>query len=406
MASLEKRGDVYRAKFRYGGRQQSCSLKTADLDEATSLLGRLKENLALLERGRLEPPPGCDLGRFLLSDGKIGAKPVAEAPLTLKELFTRYHARATDSKESNTRYTEKIHTAHLQRILGARQNARAINSESLQRYVDRRSEETNPQGNPVSHVTIRKEIGTFASLWNKWAVPQGLVSGPAPTRNLVYRKRKSKPPFQTWEQIERKVARGGLTEEEKDELWDSLFLTLPQIAELLAHVKKTSRFSFIHPMFAFAAHTGARRSEILRSQVDDFDFDAGIVRIREKKKDKARELTFRHMPMSPYLKQVMKDWFANHPGGQLTICNEAAEAITPQMAAHHFQWALEDSKWKVLKGWHVFRHSFCSNCAAKGIDQRLISEWVGHVTDEMAARYRHCFPNVARQALSSVFGEG
>jgi integrase len=26
-------------------------------------------------------------------------------------------------------------------------------------------------------------------------------------------------------------------------------------------------------MFAFAAYTGARRSEILRSQVDDFDFE-------------------------------------------------------------------------------------------------------------------------------------
>ncbi len=112
--------------------------------------------------------------------------------------------------------------------MGARQKVRAITSELLQGYVDRRSGEKNPQDNPISHITIRKEVGTLASLWNKWAVPQGLVSGPAPTRNLTYRKQKSKPPFQTWEQVERKVARGGLTDE-KEELWGSLFLTLSRV---------------------------------------------------------------------------------------------------------------------------------------------------------------------------------
>jgi integrase len=35
--------------------------------------------------------------------------------------------------------------------------------------------------------------------------------------------------------------------------------------------------------FCIAAYTGARRSEILRSRVDDIDFDAGTITIREKK---------------------------------------------------------------------------------------------------------------------------
>ena len=34
-------------------------------------------------------------------------------------------------------------------------------------------------------------------------------------------------------------------------------------------------------MFTMAAHTGARRSELLRSQRSDFDFNAGVVTIRE-----------------------------------------------------------------------------------------------------------------------------
>jgi hypothetical protein len=31
---------------------------------------------------------------------------------------------------------------------------------------------------------------------------------------------------------------------------------------------------------------------------------------------------------------------------------------------------LAGSKWSKLRGWHRFRHSFCSNCADRGVDRR------------------------------------
>jgi integrase len=74
---------------------------------------------------------------------------------------------------------------------------------------------------------------------------------------------------------------------------------------LLKHVRNTCRQRFVFTMFAFAAHTGARRSELLRSQVDDFDFAGDMVTIREKKKDRSKDLTFRSVPMSPFLRDVM-----------------------------------------------------------------------------------------------------
>jgi integrase len=42
-----------------------------------------------------------------------------------------------------------------------------------------------------------------------------------------------------------------------------------------------------------------------------------------------------------------------------------------------------------VRGWHVLRHSFVSLCANRGVDQRLIDEWVGHATEDMRRRYRH-----------------
>jgi integrase len=359
-----------------------------------------------MERGRLEPPADGDLALFLLSDGKINKKPKVEESVPLATFFRRYREEfPAGAKEANTRYTERIHMKHLERIIGPRTGVRSITGETLQRYINERAKETGRDGEPLSHATIQKEIGSFASIWNRWGLKQGIVPGPAPSRGLVYSKTKTGHPFQTWEQIERRIKRGGLSEVEQDELWDSLFLSVPQVVELLAYVKKSSHFPFVYPMFVFAAHTGARRSEIIRSQVDDFDFARKIVRIREKKRDKTRLLTFRHVPLSPLLRTVMEDWFTKHPGGHLVICQEPNVPLTPQMAAHHFLWAVEGSKWAKLHGWHVFRHSFISNCAAKGVDQRTIDAWSGHQTDAMRRRYTHLFPDQQHQAMSLVFGK-
>jgi integrase len=406
MAYLEFRyGGNFRLVFCYGGKKFSHSLGKVSEREARSCKDRLEENLRFVERGLLEVPPGADLGLFLISSGKLNQKPALERSITLRELFAHYQEKhPTAAKEENTRYTEDIHIRHLSRLIGEKTAVRAITMETLQSYVDARSKEAGRRGELLSHVTIKKEIGTFASIWNKWALPQAFVAVPSPTKSLVYHKVKSKPPFQTWSQIERQLSRGGLTAVEENKLWNSLFLTLEEIDELLQFVRKVSRQAFVYVMFCLAAHTGARRSEILRSRVDDFDFDSETVTLREKKRDRSKELTFRSVPMSPFLKKVMREWFAEHPGGQLTICEEPGKPLSPQLAAHHFRWTVDGSNWEKLLGWHVLRHSFASNCAAKGIDQRLIDEWMGHQTEEMRKRYRHLIPSTQRDAIRAVFG--
>jgi integrase len=99
--------------------------------------------------------------------------------------------------------------------------------------------------------------------------------------------------------LKRRIGRGGLTEFEAKELWHSVFLSLAEIQELLEHVRTTVRRRYLYVLFCFAAFTGARRSEMLRSRVDDFDFEAVSVTIREKKKDKDKGMTFRTVPLTP-----------------------------------------------------------------------------------------------------------
>ena len=78
--------------------------------------------------------------------------------------------------------------------------------------------------------------------------------------------------------------------------------------------------------------------------------------------------------------------------------------LTRSEAHDHFKRTLANSKWAKLRGFHVFRHSFASNLAAAGVDQRIIDKWMGHQTEEMRKRYQHLFPDQQRQAIDSVFG--
>jgi integrase len=74
-------------------------------------------------------------------------------------------------------------------------------------------------------------------------------------------------------------------------------------------------------MFCFAAYTGARRSEMLRSEIQDFDFRAGKAMIREEKRIKHRS-SFRWVDLHPELTKAMTDWFARHPGGKYALMKD------------------------------------------------------------------------------------
>ena len=65
----------------------------------------------------------------------------------------------------------------------------------------------------------------------------GLVTGKFPNKGLCYSKFSEKPPFRSWQEIERRIKQGELNDLEKRDLWDCLYLQSAEIAELLAHVK-------------------------------------------------------------------------------------------------------------------------------------------------------------------------
>lgn len=66
----------FHISFRFGGRKYKRSLKTKTRKQAELKKLRLEDTVALIETGRIELPPNCDLPTFLLSEGKLEGKHV------------------------------------------------------------------------------------------------------------------------------------------------------------------------------------------------------------------------------------------------------------------------------------------------------------------------------------------
>lgn len=419
VASIHKNGRYWHIFFRLGGQQFKPSLKTTNQREAENQRGVVEDTIRQLEMGRLSLPPDAsrsEIIRFLLSGGRQSQPPEVADHASIKRVIEEYFATYIAGKEETTVAGEHIHTGHFVRILGGDASFADLDHDDLQTYAAKRSKEGGLRGRKVSPETIKKEFRTFNQIW-KMAVTKGYVTGPSPTKGVKLALIDEKPPFMTWDEIETIIKRGGLTDEQQKEYWDCLFLDEKQVLELLEHVRENAEHPFIYAAIAFAAFTGARRSEIVRSQIEDWDFERGIVRIREKKGSRKKKTTFREVNIHPKLDAIMKEWFEIHPGGRSTIMlptnmansrnkHPVPSPLTPDQAHDHFHRTLNGSKWKVLKGWHVLRHSFCSNCARKGVPDPIIDVWMGHRGDEdIKKRYRHLFPSDTREFMRELFSD-
>jgi integrase len=165
----------------------------------------------------------------------------------------------------NTLNTERIHR-HLKRVLGTDCPLASLAPADIQRYVAARAGEKY-RGKPIGTRTIQKEVATLRMLLNRAERLVGVTPPAGLFKHLDYPKAREKPPFQTWAEVERRVA-AGATGEEAKALWDALFLDADQVGELLEYVRGRSRpVPFFYPLLATAAHTGARVSELARTRV-------------------------------------------------------------------------------------------------------------------------------------------
>jgi len=413
MASLQQDpSGNFHVCFRFNGRRFKRSLRTRLQRKADAAASHIEENIRLIESGRMDLPDDADIPTFLMSDGKRAKRPAPTSHLTIGNVFDQYRQSLPDgSLDPMTLEIAAIHIRHLKRHLGSSTRLQSLTPKHLQNYITTRSKAPGRNGK-LTATTIKKELATLRTMWN-WAIGQGHLKTEFPRRGLVFPRQSDKPPYQTWTQIQRQISDNNLTAAEQAALWECLYLTSAEIAEVLKFVKSESFYEFLHPMLAIAAHTGARRSELCRIQTADVDLPSRVIQIRERKRARARN-THRSIPISGTLATVLREWLdtkeksrwlfpEDHRVTALRRKQNDEGCVTPYEAGYHLRQVLSGSKWEPLHGWHTFRHSFISNCASSGVDQRFIDQWVGHQTDEQRRRYRHLFPDSQQKAIDSVF---
>jgi integrase len=435
MASLQERNGSFRVLFSYHSKLHAFTIGKVTLEEAENKARQVDYLLMRLKQGLLFVPQGTDIVTFVEHDGtppNVGPMRT-DAPrqaVTLGRLKDRYLAtHANGTIEANSLDTCKLHLGHFCRVLGEGCPVGELSLDKLQEYVNKRAR------TKVAPVTIRKEVATLRAAWN-WGEPMHLTAGRFPCKGLRYPKADEKPPFMTMAEIERQIAASG----DPDALWEALYLQADELAELLALVKAKAPHPWIYPLFCFAAHTGARRSEILRAVVADVDLTGNTVLVREKKRSRGQRTT-RRVPLTPFLKEVLREWLAVHPGGSALFCHagtvahskkrssttghqsaksrptslkgrmatvkkrqpQPQAALTRNEVHDHFKRVLAGTKWEPIRGLHCLRHSFISACANKGVDQRLVEEWAGHMNEATSKRYRHLYPSTQQEAIRIVF---
>ena len=111
------RQEACRLSFRYGGQMFRHSLGRGEPEggRREPVSGRRRPRL--MEEGILELPRGADLPLFLLSGGKLTAKPEIADVVTLERPGRPLHRSAWERQESNTIYTARIHANHLMKTL-------------------------------------------------------------------------------------------------------------------------------------------------------------------------------------------------------------------------------------------------------------------------------------------------
>ncbi len=404
MANLGLKDGIYHIRFRFRSKEYKRSLKIRDRVAAEAAKRSVELTLHRLLTGFIAVPAGTDPGDFIVSGGNLldHRKQTDNSPPPSARVLTSEYLKSRERLVAESyRDCQAIHLRHLLRHLDAVADAPCdnVSHRDLEKFLQARLAKRDP-------TTVKKERSTLVQFY-RWVTLQGYLSASPGACLPSIKGGKDRPPFRTLAEINRIIARGGLSREEVLDLWECLHLAPVEIAGALALVSANAQEDLTFLLHAIPAYTGMRRGEVLRLRWLDVSFDDGFVTARSRKQSHQRTETARRIDLHPELKQKLLEWRRRRSRGQYLICDATTlEPIGKDRANRLFwqplrgtEWCLDSKRNWFKIGFHTYRHSFASNLAARGVDQRIIDEFMGHTTQAMTLRYRHLFPNLRQLAI-------
>ena len=407
MANLVLKNGIYIVRFRFQGKEYKRSLKTHDKSAAEAARNSVEVTIHRLVTGTYKLASGVDPGDFIVSGGTLTEQTTryeTPPPLpTTRSLIQDYLESQKNLLAKSYHYSQEIHLRHFTKYLGDLVDAPCdqIRQQHLERFLRGRLTIRDPS-------TVARERVTLIQFY-KWVCAQesqASYSSPA-SKLFTIKFGRDRDPFRTLAEVRQIIERGGLMEEEKLDLWECVYLSPAEIGGLLETVRANATDPMSFMLHAIPAYTGMRRGEVLRLTWVDVDLDSGYITARSRKQSRTRTETIRRIDLHPELKAHLLEWRGQRPKGQIVICNaKTLQPITTDQANRLFwqpmrgtEWCLDSSRNWFKIGFHTYRHSFASNFAAAGVDQRVIDRWMGHMTEAMRRRYQHLFPRALSEGI-------
>ena len=171
-------------------------------------------------------------------------------------------------------------------------------------------------------------------------------------------------------------------------------LSPEEVARFFAAVDNLKHRAIL--MTAYAA--GLRLSEVVAPRVEDIDSRRMVIRIRQGKGRKARDVM-----LSPRLLAVLRRyWQAVRPRDYLFPGARPDSHISPRAVQKVCQAALVVSGLRKRVSLHALRHSFATHLLEAGTDLRTIQVLLGHNHLSTTARYTHVSTERLRSTSSPL----
>lgn len=403
MAHLAQIHERFYARFRHGGKPYQKALKTTDAADAKAAMHGIEQTLHLLAIGKLVVPSGVDPGDFIVSSG-THTKPrrrLAAVP-SVNQAIQEYIASQENLIAETYRSSQRTHLRHLEKFLNGKQRMPVdkLSFGELNGFVQHRLKQ-------VEDSTVCRERNTLLR-FSKWGVTEGYFDASPASGIEPIRCGRDLPPFRTKSQIEEVIERGGIKGADAlREMWERLFLDPQEIGDLLRLVKRNQTQEQSYLLHAVSAYTGMRRGEVLRAEWLHVDDEGANITAFSRKQSRSQRMTSREIELHPELQQVLRACRKKNPRGQYIVGDpDTLRPLSCDLANRWFWQPMRGTEWCVDRnrnwfkvGFHSYRHSFASNMASRGVDQRIIDNFMGHTTEAMRRRYRHLYPKDRRSAI-------
>jgi integrase len=442
MAYLErkprKNGYVIRIKeFDHNASYQTKELnKTKARMVLTAVQGRINE------RKRNEVAEADDWTREQqlewIKTGRITDKAETAKIKTLKPAIERYLANKEQAgKTFNTVNGYRTEAVKALEYFGD-VPVNSIIQKKIQEWVYKQSKERIQSGKHVgdftSHGTIGNRLERLKSVLLDM-YPDELSRDPAPMFSRV-----TYPIVETvWDELyqgddewdtlavrKERLEKIGLPADQK-KAWEQVFFSEEEAAELVSLLEgKLADSNDWNDQRLFAAvlcsaYTGARRSELVRVKRSDIDLAAGTIKFKLLKGRGNKSWVPHKMPIIAQFQRFLTDYLQRLPESRQCVFMENDAHLKPDgilfddkntrtkanRLGQLITKALKGTRFQLVSGFHIHRHTLNSMLANAGNDTRMVMSIIGHKTERISLRYQHSDRNkqmaAKKKVLSQVF---